>query len=251
MTIRGSTNVATLTPEQMPVPASTVSLNTVLGATTSSKVCTTPGKIGTSVSDMQTCNEALVPYTSTCTKQYTPVLGLAADGFTQNPGYSVGEWSARTFTYQVNINGIPNRVMLSSYQVDNYGQIYVNGNLIIQNVLGGMADMRNGWVGYRTATAFYCDDWGCGEYEYNDGPLFFNADGSYANFYDDGCNWGCRGTSPNMDITRFFKAGLNTIVLTCANANSIGPCSFYMTMESNVVAPVEWVDGCLPQSALQ
>lgn len=252
VTLRRNTNFSTLTPDQIPQPSSSVSVSSILGATTSSKVCRSPGQAGNAVTDMQTCNEALVTYESNCTKKQTPSLSLAADGFTQNPGYSVGEWSARTFSYEVNVNGIPNRVTLNSYQVDNYGQIWINGSLVIQNVLGGMNDMRNGWVGYRTErTCSYDGDTGseyC--YDYQSGPYFFNADGSYTGFYDDGCNWGCRGSSPNLDITKYFRPGSNTIVLTCANAAAIGPCAFNMSMESNVVSPSNWIDGCLPQKAI-
>lgn len=226
--------------------AANVNIDTVLGSTVPSKTCQSQVITNPAVTQQQTCNDAITSYTSSCSVKYIPTLMMATNGFTQNPGYSVGPWSAQTFNYTVNINGIPNVVMLTRYQVDNYGQIWINDQLVFQNTLGGMTDMRNGYV-YSEPYSYdpNADSWSGG------GTAFVNGDGTSAGFYDDGCNWGCRGTSPNLNLTSYFHTGENKITLVCANANGIGPCTFNISMDSNVVAPTSWVNGCQAQEALQ
>lgn len=253
VTLRKNTNYGQMSASQMPQPSTTFTASSILGSSTSTSFCQSYATPGGTVVNTQTCSESLKSYTSTCTKKYSPTLGLATQGFSENPGYNVSPWSAQTFNYQVNINGIPNTVVLASYQADNYGQLWVNGQIVIQNILGGMTDMRNGWVGYRTETT--CSyDWDSGSqycYDYQAGPYFFNGDGSYTGFYDDNCNWGCRGVSPGTNITSYFQPGVNNITLVCANANNYGGCGFNMSMQANTINPVAWVDGCTPQEALQ
>jgi hypothetical protein len=244
ITLRQNTNKATFAPnDPIARPGTTVKINEVLGSDVGSNNCTTRTVTTPSVEQNRTCTEAITSYNVTCSKSFIPQLTTASTGFTQNPGYEVGQYSARTYNYNVNLDGFPSQVMLTYYRVDNYGQLFVNGNVVQQNLLGGMTDTRNGSVG---TSAF--DD-GDGGYYYQ--TSFTNADGSSTPFYDDNCNRGCRGYGLNDDITRFFRPGNNTITLVCVNASSIGPCTFNMSMNSQPIAPPAWNNGCGPLEALQ
>jgi hypothetical protein len=134
--------------------------------------------------------------------------------------------------------------MLNRYQADNYGQLWVNGRLVISNVLAGMTDLRNGYV---TTTPQSCDYDG---YCTGGDAIFVNADGSSTAFYDDGCNWGCRGTNPNSDISTYFHAGTNEIVMACANQLSIGPCAVSISMQAYGIVSSSWTNNCQSQEAL-
>lgn len=210
------------------------------GATCKTITTTIPGTFET-----VQCSESAIPVQISCLKTLNPLFGYATEPFTVNDGPYVPPWSAGTFQHPVFIKGRPTRVMLNRYKADNYGQLWVNGRLVIQNVLGGMSDLRGGYVGYSNETACSTDENGS-EYcwQYSSGPYFFNADGSKAGFYDDNCNWGCQGTNPNMDITSYFKSGQNTITMACANARDWGDCVVNISMEGYGVVQEEWIDGC-------
>lgn len=159
----------------------------------------------------EVCNQALVLESHTCTRGFSPQVGVTINttDFSVNPGSNVGQYSASTFRYNLKISGTPTQAILKYYQIDNYGQVWVNGILVYQNILPGYADMRDGSVVYLCSGS--CN-------------YYFRAKGWSGSFYDDGCNSGCRGLSLGLDITRFFKEGDNEITLVCANARKIGPC---------------------------
>lgn len=144
-------------------------------------------------------------------------------------GAEVPVWSAKTFDIQIDVEGTPKEFALTYYRADNYGQLWVNGNLVYQNTLYSNIDMRNGNVssGY-----------------------FYDQNGSLiGEFYDDGCNSGCMGVSPNIDITSYLTSGVNTLTLVCANANSIGPCRIKI-MGSSEEPPVQ-TTGCISPSGAE
>lgn len=167
----------------------------------------------------ETCTESQTLETVKCKRGFSANVGTIVDtqSFDVNRGSEVPTWSARTFPMNFNVRGTPEGFKITWYQADNYGQVWINGTLVYQNVLGGYGDMRNGSVS--TEVVDY-GEWS--SYQ----TVYKSASGvSFGSFYDDGCNWGCRGTAPNLDITRYIKEGDNEIVLVCANANAIGPCS--------------------------
>lgn len=227
-------------------PILTNAANTLSGATTtavtSSSVCTTQNAIVPATNSTETCNDYYSEYTSTCTRVLNQSYGYSTLPFSVDNGSQVPENGARTFTYTATLNGVPRGVMLNYYQADNYGQLWVNGALVMSNVLPGMTDLRNGYISSGPLT---CNDDGC----YSD-AIFVNADGSSTSFYDDGCNWGCRGTSPNTDISSYFHAGTNEIVMACANQLSIGPCAVNITMQAYGIVSSSWINNCLSQEAL-
>ncbi len=131
--------------------------------------------------------------------------------------------TAKTFDINVNVRGVPSKFLLTAYRVDNYGQLWINGVKVFENTIYGNSDMRGG----RVENERFYDSAG------NDlGPL-----------YDDGCNPGCRGLTPNLDITSYFQDGANVITLVCANQLNIGPCAIKILGESEE-APV-LTNGCI------
>lgn len=93
---------------------------------------------------------------------------------------------------------------------------------------------------YRFGSASTCDDNGC----YGGDSIFVNADGSSAGFYDDGCNWGCRGVYPASDITAYFKPGANQITSACANAMGWGDCVINISMQAYGITDTAWANNC-------
>jgi len=138
-------------------------------------------------------------------------------------GSEVPERSSRTFDIQINIEGTPKEFVLTNYRVDNYGQLWINGNKVFQNTLYPNSDMRNGSV----VSGQYLD----------------GAGNSLGEFYDDGCNSGCRGLEPNLNITSYLNSGLNTLTLVCANEDSIGPCQIKIMGTSDLQT-----SGCISPS---
>lgn len=167
----------------------------------------------------ETCTESQTLETVKCKRGFSANVGTIVDtqSFDVNRGSEVPTWSARTFPMNFNVRGTPEGFKITWYQADNYGQVWINGTLVYQNVLGGYGDMRNGSVSNELVDN--------GEWSWYQ-TVYKSASGvSFGSFYEDGCNWGCRGTAPNLDITRYIKEGDNEIVLVCANAKGIGPCS--------------------------
>jgi len=178
------------------------------------------------------CEQTINAYeTLKCRRGFSPEFGIqtSTNSYTPSFGSEVPPWSARTFHTSIDIDQAATAIIatLSRYQVDNYGQLWINGTLVYQNVLSGYGDMRNGSVTSET--------------------VYKSASGvSYGFFYDDGCNWGCRGVSPNLDVSAYFRKGSNSITLVCANANGIGPCyaTISVTVQKTVVTGSAVVNGC-------
>jgi len=189
------------------------------------------------------CEQTINAYeTLKCRRGFSPEFGIqtSTNSYTPSFGSEVPPWSARTFHTSIDIDQAATAIIatLSRYQVDNYGQLWINGTLVYQNVLSGYGDMRNGSV-----TSEYVDYGEWGWYQ----TVYKSASGvSYGSFYDDGCNWGCRGVSPNLDVSAYFRKGSNSITLVCANANRIGPCyaTISVTVQKTVVTGSAVVNGC-------
>lgn len=166
----------------------------------------------------ETCTESQTLETVRCRRGFSAQVGSVVDtqSFDVNRGAEVPPWTAQTFAMNFHVKGKPEGFKITWYQIDNYGQVWVNGVKVYENVLPGHDDMRWGRIGF-------CSDgrWGsC--YHHSSGSVL-------GRFYDDNCNWGCRGTAPHLDITRHIKEGNNEIILVCANAQGIGPCSVKIT----------------------
>lgn len=163
-----------------------------------------------------TCYQNRGVETHTCNRGFSPNVGTVVHPqlFNVNRGSEVPTWTARTFEMNFTVEGTVAHFTIKEYQVDNYGQLWINGQLVYQNVLTGYGDMRHGRVTNRSNPD-------SGWYQ----TIYESASGvSFGQFYDDGCNWGCRGVAPNLDISRYIVEGDNRIQLVCANANGIGPC---------------------------
>ena len=172
------------------------------------------------------CEKSVSSYESLkCRRGFSVNVGtvIKPESFDVNRGSEVPGWSASTFTMNFTVKGTPDSFKIERYQVDNYGQVWINGTKVYENVLPGYSDMRWGSVGYE-----YVEGWGdWGGYSR---MVYKNSGGvTLGDFYDDGCNWGCRGAAPNLDITRYIRQGNNEVVLVCANANGIGPCAIKIT----------------------
>lgn len=211
------------------------------GASCKTITTTNPGTFET-----VTCSESAIPVTISCSKTLNPLFGYATEPFTVNDGPYVPPWSSNTFNHPVYLKGRPTQVILNRYKADNYGQLWINGKLVYQNVLGGMTDLRGGYVGYSQEEVCASDPDSGGQYCWtnNSGPYFFNADGSKADFYDDNCNWGCGGVNPGIDITSYFKSGQNTITMACANAREWGDCVINISMQGYGVVQEQWINNC-------
>jgi hypothetical protein len=118
--------------------------------------------------------------------------------------------------------------------VDNYGQLWINGGRVYQNVLSTFpADLRNSSYGCIAYDEYSSE---CG--------LIFN--GKVYSMWDDGCNSGCQGVSPNINVSNYLHTGKNTITLVCVNAKSIGPCyaTIDVTAQKAVLNGAIVVNGC-------
>lgn len=186
------------------------------------------------------CEQTVNAYeTLKCRRGFSPNFDVRVGTNFYNPNYGseVPPMSAKTFNMVVTIpdDVASFKATLKRYQADNYGQLWVNDRLIIQNVLSSnYRDMRNGYV-----TIADID---------GEGQIVFSAaDNSWiATFWDDGCNWGCRGVAVNNDITNFFKKGQNTITMACLNVKHIGPCGFHIEImtERKIVTGSTIQNGC-------
>jgi len=128
-------------------------------------------------------------------------------------GNNVPTWTSQTFNMNLSIQGTPQSFTLTGYQIDNNGQLLINGAVVYQNIFGQWAgrDLRNSRVTF--------DD------DNGNASLMDQSNNYIGDFYDDGCNAGCRGVAPNIDITGYLHEGNNQITLVCINARKIGPCS--------------------------
>lgn len=175
------------------------------------------------------CEQTVNAYeTLKCRRGFSPNFDVRVGTNFYNPNYGseVPNYSARTFSTAITIdeNVTSVKATLKYYQADNYGQLWINGNLVIQNVLPGFQDMRGA---YTQRGRIYGNGWS-------------------SSYYDDHCNWGCRGTYPNSDITSYFKKGQNIIEIACLNVRGIGPCAFQIEImtEKKIVTGSTIQNGC-------
>lgn len=184
--------------------------------------CTTSNISTGAVYQEEHCTESFALEVVKCKRSYAADVGYLVKGnaFIIDQGSSVAPWSAQTFNFTLKVDGTPETAILNHYQIDNYGQLWINDVKVYENVLPGYSDMRNGSV----AKVGY-------------GFSYKNKSGvALGSFYDDGCNWGCRGVNPGLNITPYLKEGDNKIELVCANANKIGPCAVNITGTSKKLA---------------
>lgn len=139
--------------------------------------------------------------------------------------YGSGTQSATVY-----LSAAPVRAVVNYYHADNYGQLWVNNRLVAGNTLGWMRDIRSLYWGSYPYDSCGWDDWGnysCSTQYYSE---LTDATGSHGAFYDDNCNWGCRGTSPGWDITGYLQKGNNVITMACANAGGADGCNLSITI---------------------
>lgn len=192
---------------------------------------TTPG-----TSIKETCVESKFLETIKCRRGFTADIGnvIEAQHFSTNMGSEVPQMTAKTFDLDFDITGQPDSFVLDYYRVDNYGQLYINGTIVYANSIYGGADLRNGSV-----VTEYIEV----EYEGTKVPVgqvvFKNASGTtLGGFYDDGCNAGCKGVAPGINVTSLLKEGNNKLTLVCVNATQIGPCSFSIKGQTKKLAVI-------------
>jgi hypothetical protein len=185
------------------------------------------------------CEQTVNAYeTVTCRRGYSPTFGLqvSTSSYTPSFGSQVPVWSSKTFNTTITIDQGATSIsaVLSRYQVDNYGQLWINGVRVYQNVLSTFpADLRNSSYGCIAYDEYSSE---CG--------LIFN--GKVYSMWDDGCNSGCQGVSPNINVSNYLHTGKNTITLVCVNAKSIGPCyaTIDVTAQKAVLNGAIVVNGC-------
>lgn len=191
------------------------------------------------------CEQTINAYeTLKCRRGFSPEFGIqtSTNSYTPSFGSEVPSWTAKTYDVGIDIDQAATAITatLSRYQVDNYGQLWINGSLVYENRLSSFpSDIRNSSYGCAQTYAPWTE-WG---YEYSCGLV---VGGSLYSMWDDGCNWGCRGVNPNMDISPYFRKGRNTITLVCVNANGIGPCyaTIDVTVQQTTVTGSSVVNGC-------
>ncbi|WP_223508653.1 MULTISPECIES: hypothetical protein [unclassified Pseudomonas] len=154
--------------------------------------------------------------------------------YTVDQGNNVPTWTSQTFNMNLPVQGTPQSFTLTGYQVDNNGQLWINGTVVYQNGFAEWAgrDLRNSSLVTNPRTGST--------------RLFDQSNNFVSTFYDDDCNPGCRGLTPNIDITQYIHEGDNQITLVCINANKIGPCSISIQGIASTAMVVGAVidDGC-------
>jgi hypothetical protein len=158
-------------------------------------------------------------------------LGLSA-------GLEIPADQLQTYTAQLTISGTPSGFTLNTYQADNYGQLWVNGVKVWENRLANQVwpDMRHGYIAWANvpATCANPDTGSLYDCSYTERHLFSAAGADYGPYWDDGCNPGCKGQAPNLDITPYMTTGTNVVDMVCMNANAIGPCKYDIAGTDNV-----------------
>ncbi|VVP32267.1 hypothetical protein [Pseudomonas fluorescens] len=136
-----------------------------------------------------------------------------AMNYSVDQGQNVPGYTSLTFNMNMPVTGTPERFTLTAYQVDNNGQLWINGTVVYQNIFPAWAgrDLRNSYLKENSRTGAF--------------TLVDQNNINIGAFSDDNCNPGCRGLAPNLDITQYIHEGNNDITLVCINANKIGPCS--------------------------
>jgi hypothetical protein len=187
------------------------------------------------------CSQMSRPQTYKCRKMPVPEVGEIRVPYP--PFTHVSETppnSVRTFTYNYRIDEIPEAFRLTRYEIDNYGQLWVNGVLVYQSQPRGSnyGDMRHGSIQYIEYCYMYqnvCDEWGgncrrvCSQS--NIIREFVNAGGEARGTYGDNSNWCCPG-GVGVDITPYIHKGDNEITVVCMNAGGPGPCR--ITLDGSV-----------------
>lgn len=181
-----------------------------------------------------------------CNRGVNPVFASYPQSWSVNRGSEVPEWSTRTFDMSISIEGVPDQFTLDSYTVDNYGQLWINDNLIYQNIIPSLAgDLRYSY--FATTTQQWCGDlygdggYGCEMRTAND---FYFRDGRISSYHDDNCNAGCRGLNPGINVTPYLRQGYNKIELVCINAKAVGPCSVSLSGSRKAIVGTTISDGC-------
>jgi len=128
--------------------------------------------------------------TNKCRRGHAAQVGIEVktSSYSVDHGTAVPNWTSRTFTTTMSLSGDPDSFRLIAYQVDNYGQLWINGHLVYQNTLAGAGwptDIRNSGV--------------VRSYEYK-----LRVGTTNYSLWDDDCNSGCRGLHPNLDITSYL-----------------------------------------------
>lgn len=180
-----------------------------------------------------------------CNRGVSPVFASYPQSWSVNRGSEVPQWSARTFDMSINIEGIPDYFALDNYIVDNFGQLWINDNLVFQNVIPELAgDLRYSF--HTTSTQEVCADYGEGGYSCSMQSFtgFYLRDGTPRSYYDDNCNAGCRGLNPGINVTPYLRQGYNKIELVCINAKAVGPCSVSLSGSRKAVVGTTVSDGC-------
>ena len=181
-----------------------------------------------------------------CNRGVSPVFASYPQSWSVNRGSEVPEWSTRTFDMSINIDGVPDQFTLDSYTVDNYGQLWINDNLVYQNIVPSLnGDLRYSY--FATTTQEWCGDlWGDGGYacQMQTTTGFFFRDGRPSSYGDDNCNAGCHGLNPNINVTPYLRQGYNKIELVCINAKAVGPCAVSLSGSRKAIVGTTVSDGC-------
>ena len=200
-----------------------VSLRSVEG-----QQCTMDRQINIDEDSRFQCDQTVNAYeTLKCKRGFSANVGTIVDTkiFEVNRGAEVPSWTGRTFDMNFNVQGSPAGFRVVRYQADNYGQLWVNGVKVYDNTMGYYSyDMR-----YSVYGIFQVTNCWFGECYENYAQGLRSSDGTVHQIFDDDCNYGCRGVSPNIDITQHIKEGDNLITLVCINAGGIGPCYINIT----------------------
>ena len=166
------------------------------------------------------CTETRTQYTFSCvTEASEHGITFKNLSYAENVGYGVPAWSAATFAKYLVLDSEPRDFILNYFQIDNNGQLWINDVLVYSNVPWDF-DARYGYIGLH--------GYGGGDYHQIVLPTVFDSAGNEREVWGDhGCNPGCRGLNPNMNITPYMKKGNNKIEIACYNANGAGgPCAF-------------------------
>lgn len=190
------------------------------------------------------CEQTINAYeTLKCRRGFSPTFGVINNTQQNTVSFDnqVPSWNMATYntTFEIPNDVTSFTATLSRYQVDNYGQLWINGSKVYENSYPGFPyDIRNGTYG--------CTSSGGGGEDQSYITCGLKIGNNIYPYGDDGCNWGCRGTNPNLDITSYLRKGTNYITLVCVNAKHIGPCNatISVTTQKTTVTGSTVNNGC-------